>query len=127
MAGRPASKLVAVLAAFVFSLGAAAPGVTKPPCRMDAREPAGSRLGSTAGLLSGGATCCCHPAAAFLPDPAIAPQDQTTVTGAGAADAHATQSAFWLVSSGSLLHRNLTILHPGSPIPILLITRSLLI
>ena len=127
MAGRPAFKLVASLAAFLFSVGAAAPGAMSRPCRMDAREPAASRLVSPAGLSNGGATCCCERAEARVPILAIAQQDETTVTGAGAADAHATQSAFWLVSSGSLLHRNLTILHPGSPIPILLITRSLLI
>src|SRR5216683_3024335 len=112
MAGRPAIKLVAPLAAFVFSLGAAAPGAMNRPCRMDAREPAASQLGGPTGFSGGGATCCCERAEASLPAPAAA---------------HATQSALRLVSPAALLHHDLTSLTPGSAIPILLITRSLLI
>src|SRR5712692_512107 len=108
MAGRPAIKLVAPLAAFVFSLGAAAPGAMNRPCRMDAREPAASQLGGPTGFSGGGATCCCERAEASLPAPAIAQQDQTTLTGAGAAAAHATQSALRLVSPAALLHHDLT-------------------
>jgi len=124
MVGRPAFKLVASLAAFVLSLGAAAPGAMSLLCRMDAREPAASPLGNAAGLSSDGATCCCERATASVPAPAIAHQDRTPVIGPAA---HATESAFWLISSADLLHRNLTSLDPGSPIPILLITKSLLI
>ncbi len=127
MAGRPTFKLVAPIAAFVFSLGAAAPGAMSRPCRMDAREPATSQLGGPTGFSGGGATCCCDRAETPLPAPAIAPQGRTTLTGAGAAAAHAMQSAFWLVSSAGLLHQHVMGLNPGSSIPILLITRSLLI
>jgi hypothetical protein len=124
MAGRSALKLVASLAAFVFSLGAAAPGAMNRLCRMDARQPAASRLGNAVGLSRHGATCCCERATAAVPARAIAYQHLTSVIGPAA---HATESAFWLVSSAGLLHRNLTSLDPGSRVPILLITKSLLI
>ncbi len=127
MVGRPAFKLVAFLAAFIFSLGAAASGAMGRPCRMDPRELAASRLADRTGFSGGGATCCCEGAEASLPAPAIAQHDRTTLTGAGAASAHAIQTAFWLVSSAELIHHDLTSLDPGSPIPILLITNSLLI
>ncbi len=127
MAGRPAFKLVAPLAAFVFSLGAAAPGAMGRPCLMDAREPAISHLGGPAGSSGAGAACCCDRAEASHPAPAIAQQDRTTLSGAGPAGTHAAQSAFWLASSAGPLHQNLTSVNPRSPIPILLITRSLLI
>ena len=127
MAGRPAFKLVAVLATFVFSLGAAASGAMGRPCRMDPREPAASRLAARTDFSGDGATCCCGPAEASLPAPAIAQQDRTALTGTGWASAQALQTAFGLVSSAGPMHRDLTRLAPGSSIPILLITRSLLI
>jgi hypothetical protein len=127
MAGRPAFKLVAPLAAFVFLLGAAAPGAMGHPCRTDVAEPAGSHLAGQMGSSGRGATCCCERAEASLPAPAIAQRDRTTLSGAGAAVTQAAQSPFWLASSVGPLNQRLTSLNPGSPIPILLITRSLLI
>jgi hypothetical protein len=127
MVVRPGFKLVAFLAAFVFFLGAAASGAMGRPCRMDPREPAASRLADRTDFSGGGATCCCGRAEASLPAPAIAQQDRTTLTGAGAASAQALQTVFGLASFTGLIHRDLARLAPGSPIPILLITRSLLI
>ncbi len=124
MAGRPMFKLVAPLVAFAFSIGTAAPAAVGRPCRMDARQPATSQA---SGLSGRGATCCCDRAQVSLPAPAIAQQDQTTPTGPGAAVASATRSTFPAIASAALLHADLTGVDRGPAIPILLLTRSLLI
>lgn len=125
MIGRAALKLVAPFAAFMFSLGAAAPGAMNRPCRMDVSQSAAS--GGQTGPSGGGATCCCDRAEASHPAAVITQHERSTLGGAGGAAAYVAQSAFWLTSSAGSLHQNLTSLDPGSRIPLLLITRSLLI